>query len=97
SPIALARAPTPQPGDGQGTIQIRDSGGVNVLTQIPVSTPTALNLRFTVGSSSITGGGKISVRIPDYWTLPCAGCTSFADAGRIIVTTINVTSQLSNL
>ncbi len=96
SPFARAKAPVPLPGDGQGTIQIRDVSDTSVLTQVPASSQTTLNLRYTVGVSSLSAGGRISIKFPDYWSLPCPGCGS-GIAGLITLSTITSSVPLSKL
>src|SRR5205085_881720 len=94
SPLAPARAPVPQPGDGSGSVQIRDVNDV-IISSITISSQTAVNFRYTVGSSSITGGGKISIRIPDYWMPPCIFCGPAT--GKITVSSITATVQVNKL
>lgn len=67
SPFVPAKAPVTAAGDGGGSVQLRDVSGNSILTSVPVSSQVTINIRFTVGSSSITGGGKISVQVPGFW------------------------------
>ena len=96
SPFARSMAPTAQPGDGEGSIQIRDAGGSNILTSVPISSniPT-INMRFTVGASSMAFGGRISIRFPEYWTPPCFGCGP--NPGLVTVSTITASIPVSQL
>lgn len=93
SPYARAKAPSQATGDGQGTAQIRDLSN-NILSSVIVGSQTSLSIRFTVGSSSITAGGRISLRIPDSWSMPTLGnCPSCV--GNVTLSTITPTLSAS--
>ncbi|OGR79544.1 MAG: hypothetical protein A3I11_04020 [Elusimicrobia bacterium RIFCSPLOWO2_02_FULL_39_32] len=95
SPFTSAKPFTAQPGDGQGTVQIFDVSDLTQLTSVPISSLTTINFHFTVGASSITDGGKISFRIPDFWSQP--QLTNQGNNGFVNASTITPTAQLKNI
>ncbi|MBI4218100.1 MAG: hypothetical protein HY610_03190, partial [Elusimicrobia bacterium] len=95
SPFVAAKPFIVRAGDGGGSASLFNESNNASLNSVPVSSQVTLNLRFTVGNSSITGGGKISVRIPDFWSFP--QLTSSGTFGFVSLSTITPTIDLRSL
>ncbi|MBI2915491.1 MAG: hypothetical protein HYY07_01375, partial [Elusimicrobia bacterium] len=95
SPFVAAKPFIVRAGDGEGSASLFNESNNASLNSVPVSSQVTLNLRFTVGRSSITGGGKISVRIPDFWSFP--QLTSSGTFGFVSLSTITPTVDLRSL
>ena len=94
SPFAPAAHPALVPGDGEGTAELKAFDG-SPLTEIPVSSQVVVNIRFTVGDSSMSAQGRFAVRIPDYWTPPQVLFST--NPGFVSVSTITPDVHVSDL